>query len=758
MPRNNQNRRYRRPAAQAESAAKALDAKEKEYRAPTVGLEDKIFTVGTTADAAKFEMVKDELGKHFATQPWSDGANAAIAFKTLTEPLYLEPQEPDIPAKFVIGADDKSKEDPEYEVKLLRYKMQISKYGRDLDEWSKNVKNWKNNRSRMFAIVLQHCPADLVQRLKSKDLWSVTNLGKDVIALAKMIRDVAHAHDDTTQGTMAIVASDMTLYTTFMSKAEMPVAFCRTFQANVDTIDTHGGCAGRHPKFLKEHVARLMSERGLDDDSDTDKLKKVLSDAERSSCDKYLACLFILVADGGRYQGLKRALDNQYLMDKDAYPCSLPQAMKLLEQFKPEAFNEAAAGEPASDAGVAFAQTDGYVPTCFNCRAKGHTVNECPKLNAEGRDKFWADRKSARDAKQGVTHAAVADKASTPAPVPTPANNASTDFERFQRYLALVEATKDLDVGFAQVGNLIKRKVSFASVQDKPAKRFTLDPHKLYLDSCATYHSAFVRDMLNDVKTVGMVLQGNCNAGVSTSKEKGAYGLWSFWLNEKGIANLLSIPQLEKDGYTIDYNTKRNWVVTTPTGKCLLFKSDTGLCAGMPYLDIRENHEALVLIQTVRKNFGKFTERQVNRAIAARNMQARMAHPTDESFKQMVSGKTLDNCSIVASDVTNAQTIFGPNRPGLKGKTVRQRPERIEPEYLGIPRDFYCLHHFVTLTADVMFVNGLAFFTTLGRDIRFGTAEHVPSRTAKQLAKSLMKIVKLYALGGFAVRTVNSKR
>ena len=103
--------------------------------------------------------------------------------------------------------------------------------------------------------------------------------------------------------------------------------------------------------------------------------------------------------------------------------------------------------------------------------------------------------------------------------------------------------------------------------------------------------------------------------------------------------NLLSIPQLEKDGYTIDYNTKRNWVVMTSSGKCLLFKSHTGLCVGMPYLDICENHEALVLIQTVPENFGKFTERQVNRAFAARDMQARMSHPTDESFKQMVSGK-----------------------------------------------------------------------------------------------------------------------
>ena len=72
-------------------------------------------------------------------------------------------------------------------------------------------------------------------------------------------------------------------------------------------------------------------------------------------------------------------------------------------------------------------------------------------------------------------------------------------------------------------------------------------------------------------------------------------------------------------------------VVKTPSGKCLLFKSDsTGLCAGMPYMDIRENHEALILIQTVRENFGKFTERQVNRAITSRDMQARMAHPTDD--------------------------------------------------------------------------------------------------------------------------------
>ena len=93
-----------------------------EYRAPTVELEDKIFTIGSTSDAAKFEMVKEELGKHFAIESWSDEADATMAFETFTEPSYNEPDEPAIPVKFTI-VNEVPKEDHAYEVKLLRYKM-----------------------------------------------------------------------------------------------------------------------------------------------------------------------------------------------------------------------------------------------------------------------------------------------------------------------------------------------------------------------------------------------------------------------------------------------------------------------------------------------------------------------------------------------------------------------------------------------------------------------------------------------------------
>ena len=75
------------------------------------------------------------------------------------------------------------------------------------------------------------------------------------------------------------------------------------------------------------------------------------------------------------------------------------------------------------------------------------------------------------------------------------------------------------------------------SLDDVPG-RVTLDKWILYLDTCATYHSAFVDWMLSNVHTMNTVLRGNCNAGVTSTNVKGTYGLWEFWLNKQGIANL----------------------------------------------------------------------------------------------------------------------------------------------------------------------------------------------------------------------------
>ena len=108
----------------------------------------------------------------------------------------------------------------------------------------------------------------------------MTNRNKDIIALTRIIRDASHAHDDTTHGTMAIVASNVSLYTAYMRKTEKPVDFCCTFQATVDSINTHGGCYGHHPQLVAEYGQHLCTERGLElETCDPTEIKKVMDDA-----------------------------------------------------------------------------------------------------------------------------------------------------------------------------------------------------------------------------------------------------------------------------------------------------------------------------------------------------------------------------------------------------------------------------------------------------------------------------------------------
>ena len=82
---------------------------------------------------------------------------------------------------------------------------------------------------------------------------------------------------------------------------------------------------------------------------------------------------------------------------------------------------------------------------------------------------------------------------------------------------------------------------------------------------------------------------------------------------------------------------------------------------------------------------------------------------------------------------------------------MRKRPKRVRVERVEIPRDFYKLHKFVTLTADVMFVSGIPFMVTKSRGIKFYTGEFLPTREAVHPANCLRKVLYLYAKGGFIV-------
>ena len=189
------------------------------------------------------------------------------------------------------------------------------------------------------------------------------------------------------------------------------------------------------------------------------------------------------------------------------------------------------------------------------------------------------------------------------------------------------------------------------------------------------------------------------------------------------MANLLSIPELEAHGYKVEKHTNRDWVVTSPQGKRTIFKCDTGLCKGMPYIDLREHgEEGLALVSTVRERFEGFTRHEVEKAILSRVVCRRIGHPSDQHFESIASDKNAPNfnCPVTVADARRANVLFGKVQ-GLRGYSVRKTPKRVSVELVEIPRGFYKLNKFVTLTADVMVVYGIPFLVTRSRGITFYT-------------------------------------
>jgi hypothetical protein len=138
---------------------------------------------------------------------------------------------------------------------------------------------------------------------------------------------------------------------------------------------------------------------------------------------------------------------------------------------------------------------------CFNCGADDHWVVNCPDLTNAQRDKL-----------DGMVHISIGD----------------AEFK---------------GIGFLQNESTNTRVV---------ATRNTLDLHQLYLDSTSSFHQVFTEEHLDNLHLAGATLCADCNAGTNFAD------LFDLWLVRNGITNLLSLPQLEADGFTVSYHTGGN--------------------------------------------------------------------------------------------------------------------------------------------------------------------------------------------------------
>jgi hypothetical protein len=154
------------------------------------------------------------------------------------------------------------------------------------------------------------------------------------------------------------------------------------------------------------------------------------------------------------------------------------------------------------------------------------------------------------------------------------------------------------------------------------------------------------------------------------------------------------------------------------------------------------------LINTVAEKKSQYTHRACKQAMLAHRIQNVISRPSTRDFIRIVEGGMLRNCPVSRSDVMTAEDIFGPNLGSFKGKTVRSKNAVAD-----VPYHIIKLHKDVTLCFDIMFVNKIAFLTTVSRKLRFGTTERLPSRHANVVGKALVNVLtSLYRKQGFRIR------
>ena len=111
------------------------------------------------------------------------------------------------------------------------------------------------------------------------------------------------------------------------------------------------------------------------------------------------------------------------------------------------------------------------------------------------------------------------------------------------------------------------------------------------------------------------------------------------------------------------------------------------------------------------------------------------------------------NASLLTDVHESYNFLYGYCNIGVRGKTDRNKPDRVMTDYVAVFCDFLALHKYITLVSDVYFVDNVASLVTIVRGIKFVTIEFIRTLTAKELSKILKRVMGLYTRGSMKVQT-----
>ena len=151
--------------------------------------------------------------------------------------------------------------------------------------WSDKINHWNINETHAFALVLVHCMPKLEGKFEGMDESDVIKISQNVVKLLAMTQNISLGQDETKHSIMALVESDINMYTTIQGPDQNIMEFLWTFWLHKKLYD----------QYLQEAVTIHATVNDVADA--TDDMKEQVT---MRAADKYLVCLFLHTYDNKR--------------------------------------------------------------------------------------------------------------------------------------------------------------------------------------------------------------------------------------------------------------------------------------------------------------------------------------------------------------------------------------------------------------------------------------------------------------------------